>query len=351
MKAAIITDIHFGAGGDSVIFLDSLEKFFKEDFFPYLDQNGIKVVFNLGDTFDKRVMIKYATFVRSKEMFFDEIERRGIEYHTIIGNHDTVYKEKNYPNSVQQLIQPRYPKFHIYTEPKLLEIGNSAIQWIPWIPVDAEVERKYMGVIENSNADILFGHFTINGFLMQKGRASDHGIDHKTLSKFELVGSGHFHHRSTRENIWYFGSPSQQSWNDYGNAKGFHIIDLDTRDIEFIPNRHDVYHAFDYSDDALPDLTEVPIEGSIFKINIVKKESQTKFDAFMTQLEAGNPHKINIIDARDYGADEELQIEEAKDTKKIMEEFVDVLDLADEKKSEMKEFFDELYREALSVKL
>src|SRR5215217_5749416 len=99
MKAAIITDIHFGSRGDSPIFLDAIERFLKEDFFPYLDANNITTLFNLGDTFDKRTTIKYETWIRAKQMFFDEITKRQLDYHCIIGNHDTPFKETNYPNA------------------------------------------------------------------------------------------------------------------------------------------------------------------------------------------------------------------------------------------------------------
>ena len=37
MKVAVITDQHFGVRGDSILFLDYYEKFYRDVFFPTLD--------------------------------------------------------------------------------------------------------------------------------------------------------------------------------------------------------------------------------------------------------------------------------------------------------------------------
>ena len=42
MKVAIITDQHFGARNDSPQFLDFYEKFYRDTFFPKLEENNIK---------------------------------------------------------------------------------------------------------------------------------------------------------------------------------------------------------------------------------------------------------------------------------------------------------------------
>jgi len=64
MKIAIVTDIHIGGRGDSQLFSKFQEKFFMEVFFPYIDEHDIKVVFDLGDTFDRR---KYINFYSLKK--------------------------------------------------------------------------------------------------------------------------------------------------------------------------------------------------------------------------------------------------------------------------------------------
>ena len=44
MKIALITDTHFGARNDSLAFNDHFYKFWREVFFPYIDEHGIDTV-------------------------------------------------------------------------------------------------------------------------------------------------------------------------------------------------------------------------------------------------------------------------------------------------------------------
>ena len=48
-KVAIITDTHFGARKGNQTFHDYFEQFYKEVFFPTLDEHGIDTVVHLGD--------------------------------------------------------------------------------------------------------------------------------------------------------------------------------------------------------------------------------------------------------------------------------------------------------------
>jgi len=59
MKVALITDQHFGGKSDSNTFNDYIEKFYTNQFFPYLKEYKIDIVIDLGDTFDRR---KYVNF-------------------------------------------------------------------------------------------------------------------------------------------------------------------------------------------------------------------------------------------------------------------------------------------------
>ena len=58
-QVALITDQHFGARGDSKAFDDFFRKFYEKCFFPEIDKRGIKTVFCLGDTFDRRKYINF----------------------------------------------------------------------------------------------------------------------------------------------------------------------------------------------------------------------------------------------------------------------------------------------------
>ena len=59
MKIALITDTHFGARGDSILFYDYMMEFYNNVFFPYLKDNNIENVIHLGDVVDRRKFINF----------------------------------------------------------------------------------------------------------------------------------------------------------------------------------------------------------------------------------------------------------------------------------------------------
>ena len=54
------------------------------------------------------------------------------------------------------------------------------------------------------------------------------GMDASVFSKFDRVFSGHYHMKSTKDNVTYLGNPYQLYWNDYASKRGFHVFDTDT---------------------------------------------------------------------------------------------------------------------------
>ena len=75
MKIALITDQHFGARGDSIIFAEYFGKFYTNYFFPYLKEHKIDTIIDLGDTFDRRKYINFNTLSMCTKYWFDEIEK------------------------------------------------------------------------------------------------------------------------------------------------------------------------------------------------------------------------------------------------------------------------------------
>jgi DNA repair exonuclease SbcCD nuclease subunit len=101
---------------------------------------------------------------------------------------------------------------------------------MPWICADNY--EQCMGAINTTKSTIMFCHTDIVGFQMHKGQACDEGFDPKQFSKFDLVFSGHFHHRSTIGNITYLGNPYEMTWADFEDPRGFNIFDTDTRELQ-----------------------------------------------------------------------------------------------------------------------
>ena len=90
MKIAIITDTHYGARKGSKHLHDYFELFYKNIFFPTLEQQGIRTVVHMGDAFDSRKSIDYQSLEWSKRVVFDPLS--NYDLHMIIGNHDCYYK-------------------------------------------------------------------------------------------------------------------------------------------------------------------------------------------------------------------------------------------------------------------
>ena len=76
----------------------------------------------------------------------------------------------------------------------------------------------------------------INGFEMYKGHKAEGSYDKEIFKRFDTVMSGHFHHKSDDGQIYYLGTPYELYWNDFGDPKGFHIFDTETRELERIVN-------------------------------------------------------------------------------------------------------------------
>ena len=92
MKICILGDTHFGMRGDSLEFHRYYKKFYDETFFPYLIENKIDTVFQLGDLFDRRKFINFNSLYQSKEYFFDKLVQHNITMYALVGNHDIAYK-------------------------------------------------------------------------------------------------------------------------------------------------------------------------------------------------------------------------------------------------------------------
>ena len=86
MNIVIITDQHFGARKDAAYINNYFQKFYDDIFFPYLKENKIDTIIDMGDTFDNRRNIDLASLQWSKRIYFDKLQAMGIKVHIIVGN-------------------------------------------------------------------------------------------------------------------------------------------------------------------------------------------------------------------------------------------------------------------------
>jgi DNA repair exonuclease SbcCD nuclease subunit len=348
MKIALLTDLHFGARADHPAFLENSRIFFKEVFFPIIDDYDIKTVIISGDTFDKRKYSNHVTVKAAKEILFDELHKRNITVYMLIGNHDIFYKNTLETNSISLLL-PEYDNITIVQNPTIVTFDGSDIAMMSWICTDNQEES--FEFIKNTRAEILIGHFEISGFEMHKNQECKTGLSAQMFNKFDMVFSGHYHHKSTKGNITYLGTSYEMTWHDYADNKGFHIFDTDTRTLEFAPNPNTLFVKIEYND-----LNQEPIEldsldlnKSYVKLIVVNKTNYLKFDQFVTTLQTKGCYDINIMEnMREF---ESVEIDDSVNlgnTLDILEKYINTSDTSMDK-VQITDFVKALYLEAITL--
>jgi DNA repair exonuclease SbcCD nuclease subunit len=350
MKVAIITDQHFGARNDSIAFLDFFQKFYDNTFFPALELHGITTVLILGDTFDRRKYVNFYSLQRAKEMFFDKLEAMGISVHMLAGNHDTYYKNTNDVNSPDLLLK-EYLNINVIDSPKDIIIDDTKICMVPWIC--AENYTDSINTINSTEAEICMGHFEIAGFSMYRGMESHDGFSKEIFNKFDLVFSGHYHHRSNDKHIYYLGNPYELTWQDFNDPRGFHLFDLSTRELEFISNPYTMFTRLEYDDKEVQpiDLDALDLTGKYVKLIVVNKIDYYKFDKFIQKLYTKGCYEIKIVEDlsefEDGEVSEEINLE---DTLSVLSNYIDSVE-TDVDKEQVKHFMKSLYTEAVNVEV
>jgi DNA repair exonuclease SbcCD nuclease subunit len=354
MKLCILGDTHFGARGDSLDFHKYFQKFYDEVFFPYLIENDIKVVFQMGDLFDRRKFINFNSLYLSRKYFFEKCERLGIQLYTLIGNHDVAYKNTLEVNSPSLLLN-EYSNIEIYEEFDTVDFDGVSIDVVPWI-CDDNVDDIFNRMKE-SKAQICFGHFEIAGFEMDRGNVCESGIDKQSLSKYDVVLTGHFHHKSTDGNITYVGTPYEMTWADWNDPKGFHIFDTETREMNFVKNTFSMFHKITYDDGktTFEDWKEYDfskLKECYVKVVVLNKQNPFLFDHVIDSLYKAGVSDLSIVeDFTDVNVDLDQDIiDQAEDTITILSKYIDNLTL-DVEPEKLKTLMRELYVEALNTEV
>jgi len=349
MKIALVTDTHWGVRNDNLSFLDYFDRFYSNVFFPELDKRGIHTVLHLGDIVDRRKYISYVTLRRLKEGFIEPCLYRNIDLHVIVGNHDVPYKNTNEINAMQELFDATNVKYYSEVAEVLFDDVPHAI--IPWI--NNSNYASTMEFMQNTEAQVVFGHFEIAGCLMDRGNMNDHGMKISDFSRFDRVMSGHFHHKSTTKNIDYLGCPYELTWSDYQDPKGFHIYDTETRELEFIRNPFSMFNKVFYNDegkamDELLDQDFSSYEGTYVKVVKHSSGNPYWFDKFMDKLIKVEPISIQVVEDHlnlDLEDDEDL-VNEAEDTLTILSKYIEGMP-ENVPKKKLDSLMKSLYTEAL----
>jgi hypothetical protein len=225
---------------------------------------------------------------------------------------------------------------------------------MPWIC--AENYEDSLKLLKDTDANVCMGHFEIAGFAMYRGMPSHEGLERALFTKFEYTFSGHYHHKSNADGIFYLGNPYELTWQDYNDDRGFHLFDLDDGTLEFIKNPNKMFHRIPYDDkeQTIKEITDMDLTGYVgkyVKVVVINKTNPYLFDKFMNNLYNVNPVDITI--AEDFtdlneGVEDDM-VDQAEDTLTTLNKYVESITDVNIDNNKLKTLLKELYVEALNT--
>ena len=343
MKVAIITDTHYGARKGSKYLHDYFELFYKNVFFPALEEHGIDTVIHMGDAFDSRKSIDYQSFEWAKRVVFEPLKKYKV--HMIIGNHDCYYKNTNDTNSPQLLLQS-YSNIKTYQEVTEVKIDNLNVLFIPWI--NAENFENTVNSIKVSNSNCAMGHLELNGFRAHRGHTMEEGMDSALFEKFDRTFSGHYHTRSDNGRIFYLGNPYEMFWNDVNDTRGFTILNTETLDHFHVNNPYRLFYNIYYEDTPYQTFDFSEYESKIVKVIVRKKTKPKAFEKFIDKLYSIGVQDLKIVENFDIQEGENFEITEEESTMSILNRYIEESEFELDK-NVIKGIFQNLYKQACEV--
>ena len=345
MKVAIITDQHFGARKSSKFLHDYFKKFYDTVFFPFLEENNIKTLIDMGDTFDNRRTIDLWALEWAKENYYDRLQQMGVTVHTIVGNHTAYYKNTNSVNSVGLLLK-QYDNVKVYSEVTEVKLDKLKVLFIPWI--NQENQESTFKSVKKTTSKCAMGHLELNGFRAHRGHVMEDGMDIDLLEKFELVFSGHFHTRSSNGKIFYLGNPYEMYWNDVNDTRGFHVFDSETLEHTPINNPYKLFHNVYYEDTNYRLFDTREYQGKIVKVIVKKKTEPKNFEKFIDKLYTAGIQELKIVENFEIQENEEFEVDETENTITILNRYIDEAEI-DCDKTIIKGILQKIYSEACEV--
>ena len=343
MKIGILTDSHWGARKGSKLFHDYFEQFYKNIFFPTLEQYGITTVIHMGDAFDSRKSIDYQSLEWAKRVVFEPL--KNYKVHMIVGNHDSYYKNTNNTNSPQLLLKD-YPNIQTYSSPTEIKVENLDVLLLPWICM--ENEEQSLKMIKKTKAKVAMGHLELQGFRVNRSIVMEHGLEANLFSNFTKVFSGHYHTRSNNGTVFYLGNPYEIYWTDVNDARGFTIFDTETLEHTPIDNPYKMFYNIYYEDTNYQTFDTREYENKIVKVVVRKKSDTKKFEKFIDKLYASNIAELKIIENFDIQEPENFEAFENEDTISILNRYIEEAEINLDK-SIIQKMMQEIYQEACEL--
>ena len=344
MRIGLVTDTHWSARKSSRHLHDYFELFYKNIFFPALEEQGVEIVVHMGDAFDNRKSIDFWGLDWTRRVVLEPL--RKYEVHMIVGNHDIFLRNSTEINAPELLLKD-YPNIKTYSSPTNTKVGGIDMTFIPWIC--SENYDETLKVIKKSKAKIAMGHLELQGFRVNKHLImEEHGLDPNIFTKFQKVFSGHYHTRSDNGRIFYLGNPYEMYWTDVNDTRGFHIFDTETFEHTPINNPYKLFYNIYYEDTPhqMFDVTEYA--NKIVKVIVRKKSKQKEFDKFIDKLYKVGIQDLKIVENFDIQENEDFVIDEEENTISILNRYIDESECNFDK-NVIKGIFQDLYQQSCEI--
>jgi predicted phosphodiesterase len=300
-------------------------KWFDNIFLPYIEENNINTIIQLGDFFDNRKSLELHTIYQTKTYVLDKLKDKKI--HIITGNHDLYYKDSNHINSID-LVLGEYTNINTYSECATINIGGTSIDLIPWI--NTSNYDNTVKFIDDTKSKIAFAHLEVNGAMLLPGHHLTHGTDPNIFSKYTKVLSGHIHFRSIYQNIHYIGIFGEMNAGDENAVRGLTVLDTTTLKTKFIRNPYKLYQTVYYE----PYLTPIDLESyrdCVVKLIVKGLDGIQDFDSYVERL-TSVAYSVKIVEQLVKNISDVEFTDEAisnNSTLELFEEYVQSIDIDD----------------------
>jgi len=197
-------------------------------------ENDCKVMFNLGDTFDKPVISAMEASMLNKIRH----ELTDIPQYILVGNHDSDIMTLRM--NVSSVMGGKHSE--VITSPLYWKIGNRDIFFLPYITeYQGQDLDKYLPQGIDRNELLILSHNDIAG-IQYGSYTSISGFKIRDIEdNCRLFINGHLHNQELiSKKILNVGSVTGLNFSNDARryAHGVWILDLETLEIEFIPNPH-----------------------------------------------------------------------------------------------------------------
>ncbi|MCR5307377.1 MAG: exonuclease SbcCD subunit D [bacterium] len=322
MKILHTADLHLGKMLNGYSLLEDQEYIIKkiEDI---ILANNVDVVVIAGDIFDRAIASKEALDLFGD--FLNFLNKNKKYLISILGNHDG--DRVAYLNHIL-----KYNNIHIIDEPQKVKIDNCIFSCIPYRNIHQfkdyynedfkTLEEAYKYVLDDFGYDsscfnmlVAHDYFTYN---MEKLIESESEINYNVggldyldvlmFKDYDYVALGHMHtsQKVGLDNFRYSGSILKYSFSEVNSNKSVVIVDSETKEFNLVP--------------LTPKRDLVDIKGTVEELTneVFYKNYNYKTDFFRAILPTNEVNAYFSLKAI-YPYLMEIKIEEAKETKRVLE--------------------------------